>query len=77
VLFVLNIQLVGEDILDVAFAIRTSQGIALRLLVNVIITSSSTLEPKSTIGSAIGSTFRRGSGHLKSKEVFVVELYIY
>ena len=52
-LFVPNMRLIREDVLDIVFATRTSQGIALGLLANVIITLSLTLELKLIIGSAI------------------------
>jgi len=70
-------RLVGEDMLDVVFATRISPSIALRLLANVTIILSSTLEPKLIIGLVIGSVSRARGGRLKRKEACVVEPYIY
>jgi len=77
VLFVPNMRLIGEDILDIAFATRISQGIALRLLANVIITLSLTLKPKLIIGSAIVCISGAGGGRLNCREACVVEPYIH
>ena len=71
--FVPNIQLIREDVLDIAFAIRILQGISLGLLANVIITLSLISKPKLIIRSAIKSIFRGGGGRLKHKEAFVIE----
>jgi hypothetical protein len=53
-----NIQLIGKDILNIAFAIQISQKIALRLLANVIIILSFASKLKLIIGSAIRSVLR-------------------
>jgi len=70
-------RLVGEDMLDVVFAIRISLSIALRLLANVTIILSFTLKPKLIIGLIIRSVSRVRGSRLKRKEAYVVEPYIY
>jgi len=70
-------QLIGEDVLDIAFATQTSRGIALRLLVNIIIISSLTLKPKLIIRLAIVCISGVRGSRLNRKEACVVKLYIY
>ena len=70
-------RLVGEDVLDIAFAIRISRGILLGLLADVIIILSLTLKPKLIIGSAIVCISGARGGRSNCKEACVVEPYIY
>jgi len=77
VLLVPNMQLVGEDMLNIVFAIQILLSIALGLLVDVTIILSFTLKPKSIIGLVIRSVSRARGGRLKRKEACVVEPYIH
>ena len=56
VCFLLIMRLVGEDVLEVAFATRISRGIALRLLAKV----TTTLSSNSELNLIAGEVVRRG-----------------
>ena len=68
---------VGEDMPDVVFATRISPSIVLRLLADITIILSFTLELKLIIGLVIRSVFRARGSRLKCREACVVEPYIY
>ena len=77
VCFLPIMRLVGEDVLEVAFATRISRGIALRLLAKVTTTSSSNSEPNSIAGEVVRRGLKGRGGRLKQREALVEEPYIY
>jgi len=70
-------RLVKEDVLKVAFAIRISRGIALKLLAKVTTTSSSNSKPNSIAREVVRRGLEGRGSRLKRREALVEEPYIH